>query len=91
MTDQAVTRNEFNAAIRHLETVLDKQTAILQQLAVAEVQNRNRDEKISALTTELAEVKKEQSDVRQKLSWYAGAGAVLAAAWPLVAKKLGFM
>jgi len=91
MTDQPVTRSEFNSAIRHLEALLEKQTEILQQLAVTKVEARNRDEKVSALTAQVAALQKENAEIKQKLSWYAGAGAVLAGAWPIVAKKLGFM
>lgn len=89
--NQSVTRTEFNSAIRHLETLLAKQTEILQTLAVTGVENRTRDEKTAANAAELTVVRKELAEIKQKLSWYAGAGAVLMAAWPLVAKKIGLM
>lgn len=88
---QTITRHEFSAAIKHLDSVLQQQTAILQALAVGAVENKGRDEKILALLTELQALRKRQDETDRKLAWYAGAGAVLMAAWPLVAKKLGLM
>jgi len=85
-----ITRHEFNTAMRHLESVLQQQTAILQALAVSAVENKSRDEKITALVAEMAALRKEQSEQKQKLAWATGAGAVLVAAWPLVAKRLGW-
>lgn len=86
---QSVTRSEFNTAIRHLETLLSKQTEILQALAVTGVENRTRDEKTATLVADISAVKKEQDVMKQKFAWLTGAGAVLMAVWPIFAKKLG--
>jgi chromosome segregation ATPase len=87
--DHPVTRNEFNAAIRHLENLLQQQTEILQALAVNQAENKARDEKIAAHAEAIKEIRAEQKAHSDKLSWYAGALAALGLVWPFISKKLG--
>lgn len=86
-----VTRYEFNSAIQRLENALNQQTVILQALAASTEANKARDEKLTNLLAKVITLRNRQDETDKKLAWYAGAGVVLAAAWPLVAKKIGFM
>lgn len=92
---QPVNRSEFNAAVRHLETLLGQQTTILQTLAVAASENKTRDERAAFLTSEIKELKADVAAVKirmtERFAWLAGAGAIVMAAWPILAKKLGFL
>lgn len=93
--DQPVNRSEFNAAVRHLETLLGQQTTILQTLAVAAVENRTRDEKITALTETMAKLADtvatmaaEQNRVKGVILFFKWLGAALTAGFfVFIAKK----
>lgn len=89
-TNQHVTRTEFEAGMRRLEALLDKQTAILQSLAVAEVENRVRDDLIKEMREAIAKLQAEQKTHSLKFAWFAGAMGALTVGWQLVSKKLGF-
>lgn len=88
-TNPPINRHEFNVAMKHLDDGLQQITSILQSLAVGAVENKARDEKLANLLTEVVSLRKRQDEVDRKLAWYAGAGAVVVAAWPLVAKHFG--
>jgi hypothetical protein len=90
-SNQPVTRIEFSTAVRHLETILGQQTLILQSLAVGAAENRARDEKFLALVQEVKRQAEEQGKMKERFAWLTGAGAVLMAAWPIFAKKLGIL
>ena len=92
MTDtnnSLVNRSEFNAAMRHLETLLSQQTTILRELAVAAVENRARDERAAALAVEVAKLRTEQGEMKLRFAQLTGMGVIIMAVWPFLAKKLG--
>lgn len=91
MNDTPVTRSEFETAMRRLESVIEKNTEILQQLAISQVESRNRDERVQTLTKKVEKLQEQLDKQGQQQSRWAGGLVVLAAAWPVVAKKLGFM
>lgn len=86
-----VTRAELEATMRRIEALLDKQTEILQSLAVTGVENRVRDQLITEMKKAIGELQGRADKQDQKFAWYAGAIAALGAAWPMLAKKLGLM
>ena len=89
--NRPVTRAEFEATMRRIEALLDKQTEILQSMAVTGVENRVRDQLLAELKNALGDLQAHSDKQDQKFAWYAGAIAALGAAWPMLAKKLGLM
>ena len=87
--DSPVTRAEFEATMRRIENVLEQQTKILQQLAVGEVENRQRDALLAETRRETVELRERLEEQRQQHARWSGGLAVLVGAWPLLAKKLG--
>ena len=99
-TNQHVTRTEFEAGMRRieglfdagqrrLEALLEKQTEILQSLAVTSVENRIRDQQLADLKVKADKLEAELDKQKQKLAWYAGALATVGVVSQFVLKKLG--
>lgn len=100
MTTQNVTRTEFEAGMRRIEglldagqrrmeTLLEKQTEILQSIAVSAAENRIRDQQLAEAKAALVELRAQVAEQKQKMAWYAGALAAVGLVGQFILKKLG--